>query len=99
MKNICSFFIIIFSLFLVTPTVVTLIKNSIDISYVYTVNEEEQNNTEERTFSEKHTKFINKYLTLSLGLMEFPESNFSTVFHNNWSPVYFDLNSPPPEYI
>lgn len=82
-----------------TPTVVTVIKNSIDISYVYSVNEEEKNNSEERTFSEKHTKFINKYLTLSLGLMEFSESNFSTLLNKHWSTVYFELNSPPPEYI
>lgn len=96
-RHISIFFVIIFGLFIVTPTVVTAIKSTIDISYVYSVTEEEQSNSE-RTIAENHTKILTKQLSWALGFLEFSESNQNTYYNKIWKPVYFDLLSPPPEH-
>ena len=88
---------IIFGLFIVTPTVVTIIKSTVDISYVYSATEEEQSNGE-RNIAENHTKIMTKQLSWALGVLEFSENNFNIYYNKSWASVYFDLLYPPPEH-
>ena len=50
MKMISKIFLIIFITFLATPTIVTVIEKSADISVFYTVSEEEHAHKEIKTF-------------------------------------------------
>lgn len=97
MKLLSLFFVILFGLFIATPTVVMLIKSNSDLSVVYNVTEEEQNNNEERSIAENHSKILNKHLSFSLGFLEFSKTDISIYYNKSWAPVYFELTSPPPE--
>ena len=50
MKIISKIFLIVFIAFLITPTVVTVIEKSADISIFYSISEEEQPHKEIKTF-------------------------------------------------
>lgn len=95
-KSVSIFFISLFLTFIVTPTVVTMIENCADVSLVYAFAEEEQNNNE-RTLTEIHSKILNKYIYSIGKWTDFPASLFVDTYILNWDTIYFDPISPPPE--
>lgn len=74
-----------------------MIDTDYDISYFVPLSEEEQNG-EERVFSENHTKLLNKpqYLTFLSFITFTNPSDF--LYNKNWTNIYFDTISPPPKY-
>ncbi len=98
MKTICWFFIVIFSSFIIASSALVILEENTDISIFYSVTEEEQNG-EERKIAEKHTKILNKFLTLDLKISDHSIQLIQPNIFLDWASVYFELHSPPPEYI
>lgn len=92
------FFLSVFLAFIATPTVIAYFDNGIDVSYIYSTTEEEQNG-DERNFNEKHNKLINNFHFTSLSLIELNKKKTIETPELKWSTVYSELHSPPPEYI
>lgn len=84
----------IFLLFLVAPTVIFIVDDSIDISLFYTMSEEEENGVEKNK--------IDEVLILQT---DTPESFFVSkkviqhivYFFKNYQKPYLNLVSPPPD--
>lgn len=83
--------------FIATPTFVAYFDNTIDLSYVYSTTEEEQNG-DERTFGEKHNKLINSIQFISLDLIKLNKKSSFNSHEFKLNSVYFELHSPPPEH-
>lgn len=97
-KTISIFLVSLFMVYMVTPTIVTLLDTGFVNSYIYSVIEEEQNE-EERKFGEKPTKLLSKFFTyvfLSSDCFKKPMPDFHL---NHWSAIYFELHIPPPEQV
>ncbi|PZD79029.1 hypothetical protein [Mesonia sp. K7] len=98
MKYLAIFFISLFMTFIVMPTVVILIENDADISYVYTFTEEEENSSssEKETSHNISWKLIPKS---DVSIVNPNELQFGEYFHyilgNNIH--YSETFSPPPE--
>lgn len=83
--------------FIATPTFVAYFDNTIDLSYVYSTTEEEQNG-DERTFGEKHNKLINTFQSISLEFIKLNRKNAFSSQNLKLNAIYFELHSPPPEH-
>lgn len=99
MKTTAYILAFLFSAFLVTPTLVSLIEQDADMSYVYNFSEEEENsssNSGKKHGDQLETKLLpnSEY---SLIYSEFDNASLSDRYILNLSIVYFDLLSPPPE--
>lgn len=73
-----------------------LIKSSVDVSYAFTVNEEE-NSTDRIEIKDKEIQFL-----FSLKTLVFYEDEVQDHFHaykENYKHVFFDVLSPPPELV
>ncbi|MAN26346.1 MULTISPECIES: hypothetical protein [Mesonia] len=97
MKLLAFTFLLLFVTFLVTPTVITLIKQDADISCAFSYNEEEQH----RLYAKKRMDEFQFRMTSDLELNSFlseektiPISDYSV---NCLPVIYYDLLSPPPE--
>lgn len=98
MKSLASIFLFLFIAFIVTPTLVTLIKHNADISYVYNYNEEEENH---RGYGKKKSDDFQSNLIpepeFSYFLSEKKINLLSDFYVLELPVIYFDLLSPPPE--
>ena len=96
MKLLAFTFLLLFVTFLVTPTVITLIKQDADISCAFSYNEEEQH----RLYAKKRMDEFQFRMTSDLELNSFlSEENISSISDYYVMPlpvIYFDLLSPPP---
>ena len=99
MKSLASIFLFLFIAFIVTPTVVTLIKHNADISYVYDYSEEEEEN--HRGYGKKKSDdFQSKLIpesNLTSFILEENITSFGDYYVMPLPVIYFDLLSPPPE--
>ncbi|MGO3706308.1 MAG: hypothetical protein ACTJGD_00585 [Mesonia hippocampi] len=98
--NIAYVLFFVFASFIVLPTLVTVIDEEADISYVFNLAEEEENssNSSEKKVGLDHLDknfFENTNDSLYLGL-EKVSNNFIYLLHAQ--QIYFDLLSPPPEF-
>jgi len=95
-KSIGSiFFTLIFVAFLMAPTIIRMIDDSIDISVVYTTSEEEKGGEKikdiEVLFFELNHSLDEEVLSLSNGTSHY--------YFKNYLKPHLNLISPPPEYI
>ncbi len=97
MQPISVFFLIVFSAFLMTPSLVTVLKNNADISYIFNAVEEEQNNSE-RKLLESQTKILNNFFSITFLLPELISSNPINTYYMDWANINTDTFSPPPEH-
>jgi hypothetical protein len=93
MKMIAKIFLIIFIAFLATPTIVTVIEKSSDISVFYSMSEEEDFQKETKTFlSLKHFFGLNMPLKLTSNAI-FSEN--LAMYGKIVSPIFL----PPPNQL
>ncbi len=90
------FFLLIFTGFLLTPTFVACFDNTVDLSYIFSTTEEEQNG-DERNLADKSPKLISKFFSFNFNFSEFLGKSIPDIHLDNWNTVYFELHSPPPE--
>ena len=93
-NKIAVFFSIVFLSFIIAPTVITLVDNSIDVSFIYSNSEEESENL-------KIGK--EKLVVSSININEFNFSateKDSVLIHKNknYTKPYLSMVFPPPEY-
>lgn len=94
-NKIAIFFSFIFILFITAPTAVTLIDESIDISFIYSTSEEEEQ-------GQKGDKNVKVFIVqVKPNKFEFAKvSNDNNLGHNNtsYSKPYLNIVFPPPEH-
>ena len=95
-KKIAIVFTIIFTLFIVSPTVLSVVEDSFDISILFNVGEEENNQKE-----------ISKNFDLKISEIKKPVSLFNSLKKRNslnyrlkkYTDIYQDNTYPPPEFL
>lgn len=86
----------IFTLFIVSPTIISVVEKNFDVSILFSMNEEE-NNQKDST-KNVDLKFSNTKDQFSL----FNSINESTLFDNyskKYASITLENSSPPPEYL
>lgn len=94
-NRIAVFFSFVFLSFIIAPTVISMVDNSIDISFIYSNSEEESENLK----IEKQ-----KIVLAVLKLNDFTFSTSKKVSalshqNKNYSKPYLNMVFPPPEYL
>lgn len=90
MKTKAILFLVIFASFLVAPTVVTFMDHQVDVSYVFSLAEEENKKSKEvELYAELRN---NIFSALDIFKRTFIEYGNLTI-----KPVYLNLISPPPK--
>ncbi len=99
MKMAVKIVLLMFMTFIVTPTVVSLIKEDIDTSMIYGMSEEEQHNHAAKELKELKANFLlgdfmvfSKYTAKSTSLII---SQHSLKYDNACASIF----SPPPEQV
>lgn len=93
-KRVSIFFSILFLLFITAPTVVTLVDNSIDITFIYSTSEEEQENHS----TDKNVKlFVAQFKTTDIEFTAFKEAKHLMHCSKTYAKPYLNLVFPPPE--
>jgi|SRR5690606_31770860 len=95
-KRYALFFLIIFSIFLVSPAVVRVIEANVDVSYFFNIAEEE-NKHSQKEYKDVFIGITNKPYDTNALLMR----KFSLFFYKNnkYPPIDLDENCPPPKYF
>ncbi|MBR9845239.1 MAG: hypothetical protein GYB35_03600 [Algicola sp.] len=97
-KNITAiFFLIVFAFLISAPTVILAIDDTTDISYFYSITEEEENNT-----SKKMSELDVLASDNMIGLESLYFSNSNNGLHyrfKTYPKPHLNLISPPPEFI
>jgi len=97
MKIFAYFFISVFVAFLAAPTVVTLIERDADVSYVFSMAEEEENHKGEKEGgSNINWKVVPKNFN-DFAFFDQKTFSFNFFYLLGSSSVYNKLISPPPE--
>ncbi len=96
MKFKSILFLIVFVGFLITPAIVTCVKKDANISFFFSMNEEEKTSTPKVDIEKLQSLH---QLTIPNALLDYTEGD-SFNFHSigEWSNIYFDTVSPPPEF-
>ncbi len=93
-RTISYFFLILFTVFIAAPTVISVIEKSFDTSIFYSVNEEENKVNETlKVFEVKlsdHEKFC-------LSIFDLEKEKSYTSYIKNYTPHHLECLSPPPE--
>lgn len=96
-KKVVSIFLsVIFLLFLVTPTIIIMVDNTIDVSIAFSSSEEEEKGNEKNLDIEvlfSKLKDNDSRLVFAVS-----ENNLGYYFKNYPKP-HLNLISPPPEYL
>ena len=95
-KKIAIVFTIIFTLFIVSPTVLSVVEDSFDISILFNVGEEENNQNE-----------ISKNFDLKISEIKKTDSLFNSLKKRNllnyrlkkYTDIYQKNTYPPPEFL
>ncbi|MFD2822638.1 hypothetical protein ACFS5M_03095 [Lacinutrix iliipiscaria] len=90
-KGISIFLSVIFLLFIATPTIITIVDDTVDISIIFSTSEEENQN-----HLNVETLFLNKKMN-ELGLVFTSTENNLGYFFKNYPKPHLNLISPPPE--
>ncbi len=96
MKIKSILFLVVFVGFLITPAVITCVKKDANISFLFSMNEEEKTPTP-KVESEKLQSLYQLNIT-SLISEYFTVINFNFHSIGKWNNIYFETISPPPEY-
>jgi len=95
-STIVLFFSIIFLTFILAPVIIMAIDDSTDISYFYTISEEEKTDCEKV----KEVKLLISVSSKELEAFYALKSINQTVYtFKNYSKPHLNLVSPPPEFI
>lgn len=94
MKKVAQLLLFVFVVFLATPTVITYIDNSIDVSIAFTANEEESSSKTQMGF-EYTIHDPNPTYTSIQFLQEQTALNHS--YKEGYRLVFLDVLSPPPK--
>lgn len=97
-KNITAiFFLIVFAFLISAPTVILAIDDTTDISYFYSITEEEENNTSKKM---SELDVLASDSMIGLESLYFSNSNNSLHYRFKTYPKpHLNLISPPPEFI
>ena len=96
-KNLISIILsVIFVVFLVAPTVIAIIDDSVDISVFYTSSEEEEKGIDKNKDVEVLVYYSN---TLESCFISNEQENHTGYFFKNYPKPHLNLISPPPEFI
>ena len=93
-KSIAVFLLSIFILSIAVPTVVSLIDENVDMTYLIDVNEEESKEKEASKDAEPKIIEINQ---TNISLYGLALSDRTRFYLRNYSRPYLNLLSPPPE--
>ena len=94
-RSIAFFFIILFTVFITAPTIITIVDSAIDVSVFYGVNEEENNN-------ETHKKIEMNIFNLNKDNIAFLRTEKEKLDLSNSKlthQAFLECFSPPPEFI
>ncbi|MEE9406448.1 MAG: hypothetical protein V3V28_00095 [Polaribacter sp.] len=86
----------IFTLFIVSPTIISVVEKSFDVSILFSMNEEENNQKE--TSKNLDIEFSETKASLPL----FSTLNKSTLFNfysKKYASISLENSSPPPEFL
>ncbi len=93
-QNISFFFIVVFTLFISAPTVISVMEKSFDISVFFSVNEEENKGNEIlKTFVVK-LPCTDKY---GISLIELEKEKSYSSYLKKYTSSIIECISPPPE--
>ncbi len=93
--RISIFFSLIFTMFIVAPTIISVIEDAYDLSIFYSLNEEE--NKEQNEISKKlEIKFLDN-LGIASVFWDFEENSLFNLYLKNYTPLSLECASPPPE--
>lgn len=93
-KAISIFFLFSFTVFMVAPTVMSVLDSSYDISYFYSLNEEENKSNETLKKFEFEVFDLERYLITSF---KSNEESHSGYYLKNYTTLSLECLSPPPE--
>ncbi|HLT54084.1 MAG TPA: hypothetical protein VKZ97_09340 [Flavobacteriaceae bacterium] len=93
--RIAIFFTVIFTLFIMAPTVISVIEDSYDTSIFFSANEEENQNQSE-VLKINEAKFLNEYL-VSEFFWHYTEKSQFNFYLKHYTPHTLECVSPPPE--
>lgn len=96
MKFLCITFLILFTSFLATPTLISMIDKDADTSYFYTVSEDEE---EMVSFDEIKSVTITDHQLAYVLSNESSNSCFTLQAILNFTNLAHQIFSPPPEMI
>ena len=94
-SKIALFFSIIFLSFIIAPTIITMVDNSIDISFVYSNSEEESNNK----IGEKEKIVFSSIRVDDFAFSSTKKVSALTHSNKNYTKPYLNMVFPPPEYL
>lgn len=86
----------IFTVFIVSPTIISVVEKSFDVSILFSMNEEENNQKE--TSKNVDLKFSNTRDLFSL-FNSFSESSLFDDYSKNYASITLENNLPPPEFL
>ena len=93
-KTVSYFFLILFTLFIAAPTIISVIEKSFDTSIFYSVNEEE--NKVNETLKTLEIKLTDHY-KYCISFFDLEKEKSYTSYLKNYTPHYLECLSPPPE--
>jgi hypothetical protein len=96
MKVLVSFLVFLLFTFLSTPTIISVLDNDVDISYFYTLSEEEESQV---SFDEIKSVTLSSQELLSFFYNSSVTLNVATVTNLSFTNLAHQIFSPPPEII
>lgn len=95
-KRYALFFLFVFSIFLIAPSIIKIIEKGADVSYFFDVSEEEKKSNSEENSDTFIFTLNNDY---SYSYFSQKESNYYFLKNNFYPSIVLDQNCPPPEFI
>jgi len=96
LKKIAYILFFVFLTFIVGPTTIALIDDSVDVSFAFTANEEENSSKNLSSFETVIEDNYSNHVSIEY-LKSHQKENFS--YTKNYYPVYLEVISPPPKSI
>lgn len=93
-KTISIFFLVSFTIFMVTPTVMSILDRSYDVSFFYSLTEEENKNNETLKKFEFEVFDFDKYLITAFKSDKEDNLNYCL---EHYTTLTLECLSPPPE--
>lgn len=95
MKSIACILSIVFLSFVAGPTIISLIDDSVDVSYAFTANEEETSSKNLVSFETVLEEINSNYL--SIQFLRIKKGNGYS-YLEGYHQIYLDVVSPPPKH-
>lgn len=98
-KNaIVFFFGILFLVLTTVPTIISVLKPDCDISVVFDLNEDDEQNEKNESVKDTELKFLQKYV-FNIMFKLHTKTLIQDVYLKLYAPHYLELQSPPPENV